>query len=159
MKNDTAFDQAEAGLAAMQHALKVCAETWNTVDEWLGSASTRQAAMDALWRMRRALEAAGYPTNESIRDNISWRGSVLESMERAGIGRGSDNEIRFRLLVDPPWAQASGPRLAEYVNGLRRYARHEEHCDVMRRGEPGVCTCGLAGVISPNVSTQLPGAA
>ena len=27
------------------------------VDEWLGSASTRQAATDCLWRLRRALES------------------------------------------------------------------------------------------------------
>lgn len=144
MSETDVLDRAEANLAAMQEALKVCAETWMTVDEWLGQASTRQAAMDALHRMRNALMRAGVDVNDSIRDNISWRGSLLSAMDRAGIGLAKDNEIRMRLVSDPNWDHASGPKLLDHLHGLRRFAQHEQSCDLVRWGDPGVCTCGRA---------------
>ena len=137
------LDRAEANLAAMRDALKVCAETWNTVDEWLGQASTHQAAMDALHRMRRALQRAGVDVNDSIRDNISWRGSLLAAMDRAGIGLAKDNEIRLRLVADPPWDHASGPLLLDHLHGLRRFATHTTRC-ALERG--GICDCGRAAL-------------
>lgn len=89
----------------------VCAlavETLTTVDDWQGHASTRQAAVDALFRLSRALQRAGFPSR--VTDDLRWRGSIIRALEQAGVGLDEDGvAVRVRMKRDQPWQHASGP--------------------------------------------------
>jgi hypothetical protein len=94
----------------LREVAQIATDTLQTVDEWLGMASTRQAATDALWRLTRALGRAGYPVR--VHDDLRWRGSIIRACEQAGIGLGEDHvTMRVRLDTDKPWQHASGPVL------------------------------------------------
>jgi hypothetical protein len=69
--------------------------------------------MDAIWRLRRALETAGF--DDPIHHDLDWRGSVLRAMDRAGIGCGEDDEIRLRSYGDRSWMSATGPRVRDVL--------------------------------------------
>ncbi len=91
----------------------IAADALRTIDTWLGQASTREAAMDAIWRLRRALGTAGFA--DPIHHDLDWRGSLLRAMDRAGIGCGEDDEIRVRLARDRSWMFATGPRVRDLL--------------------------------------------
>lgn len=76
--------------------LKVCdcaVEAIAQIEEWLGSASTRQAAEESIYRLRRALQRAGYEMKNGC---LEYRGSILRAMEHAGIGMDDEGVIRIR---------------------------------------------------------------
>jgi hypothetical protein len=83
----------ETRLKKLETLAQVAAETLTVIDDWLGHASTREAAEDSMRRLWRALQAVGF--NRNVRDNLGWRGSLLRAMDRAGIGCGGDDEIRL----------------------------------------------------------------
>ncbi len=95
---------------------QVAAETLTAIDDWLGSASTREAAEDSIRRLWRALQAVGFDGH--VRDNLGWRGSLLRAMDRAAIGHGEDDEIRLRTARDLPWMRATGPRVKDLLAGV-----------------------------------------
>ncbi len=92
------------------------AQTLETVDRWLGHASTHNAAMDALWRLRRALWSIGL---NGVRDDLDWRGSLIEALERVGFRAGEDGDIRELLPWQPGWQLAQGRSLSEVLAQLR----------------------------------------
>lgn len=106
--------------STIEAACGVAVEMLQTVDDWIGMASTRQAAVDAMWRLRRTLQRAGFRVH--VRDDLRWRGSILRALEQAGLGVGEDGIlVRVRMPDDQPWQHASGPivtpdRLASYVH-------------------------------------------
>ena len=103
-------------------AMSQCADAIQAVDEWLGQASTRQFAVDALWRARRALEAAGVPVSVRHEAGAGWRGSVFRALERCGLGwTGHEDQIRFRLAGQPNWADAAGPELGKWLEVCWRF--------------------------------------
>jgi hypothetical protein len=75
-------DALRAEVAQLRNLCDVANSAYSTVDEWLGQASTYQAAKDALWRMGRALRQAGYETDH--KNNLDWRGSILKELNDAG---------------------------------------------------------------------------
>jgi hypothetical protein len=100
----------------LRSVCEIAAQTSDQIQEWLGHASTRQAAVDSLWRMARALQRAGFNTGPR-RDNLDWRGSLLDELWEAGFYRGADGlmhlDPRRRLYGD-----AEGPTLREVVASL-----------------------------------------
>jgi len=100
-------------LKLLEAIASIAADALRSIDNWLGQASTREAAMDALWRLRRALGTAGFA--DPIHHDLDWRGSVLRAMDRAGIGCGEDDEIRLRLACDRSWMSATGPRVRDLL--------------------------------------------
>lgn len=104
-----------------QDALARCADAIEAVDAWLGQASTRQYALDALWRARRALEAAGEPVTIRNEAGPGWRGSVFRAIEVCGLGwTGYEDELRFRLAGQPRWSAPAGPNLREFLDACWR---------------------------------------
>lgn len=99
------------------------AQTLETVDRWLGHASTHNAAMDALWRLRRALWGIGL---NGVRDDMDWRGSLIEALERAGFRAGEDGDIREVLPWQPGWQFGQGRSLSEVLAQLRSVAAAAE---------------------------------
>lgn len=107
--------------------VELMAETVTELEDWLGHASTRQAADDALHRMGRALTAY-YGSDGVYRSAhpLQWRGLTWEAMDRAGIGWGEDDELRVRLPDDKRSSHATGPLVSE----------------ALRRDPPGCIPCG-----------------
>ncbi|HET9184345.1 MAG TPA: hypothetical protein VFP59_19660 [Candidatus Angelobacter sp.] len=103
--------QLYAELHALREIAGITAETLRTVDDWMGHASTREAAMDSLWRLRRLLERAGF---KMPLQHLEWRGQVLRALEEAGLGIGPDGAIRVRQPSDKYWQPATG-RLAREI--------------------------------------------
>jgi hypothetical protein len=101
----------DSRIKSLENLAQVAAETLTTMDEWLGQASTREAAEDSMRRLWRALQAAGF--SDRIREPLGWRGVLLRAMDRAGIGYGEDDEIRIRTALDRPWMWATGPRVRD----------------------------------------------
>ena len=82
-----------------------------SVDDWLGSASTRQAATDALRRLEVKLIAAGF--ERPTRSNLKFRGAILDDLERMGLLYDCrDGDLRF-FLPGERRCYGSGPRLAD----------------------------------------------
>jgi hypothetical protein len=99
-------------LRALRELAGITAETLRTVDEWLGQASTREAAMDALWRLKRILERVGFKTPL---EHLEWRGQIVRALEEAGLGVGTDGAIRVRQPKDKYWQPATGPLVREVL--------------------------------------------
>lgn len=101
----------------VKDALEKCAHAFTAINDWLGSASTRQYAMDAVWRAEKALNAAGVPVVMRT-DSEHWRGSVFRALEKCGLGwTGYEDDIRFRLAGQPNWSTAAGPKLEPFLKG------------------------------------------
>ena len=100
----------------------IASQTMTVIDEWLGSASTRQAATDSMWRLNRVLEQNGFPyENKHILD---WRGSILHELNDAGFYPNSPDAYgeHCRFVYDPSaperkriFGNAVGPTLKEVV--------------------------------------------
>lgn len=119
----------ETRLKKLETLAQVAAEALTAIDDWLGNASTREAAEDSIRRLWRALQAVGFDGH--VRDNLGWRGSLLRAMDRAGIGYGEDGEIRVRTAHDQPWMTATGPRVRDLLAGVSELSRGvdgEEMC-------------------------------
>jgi hypothetical protein len=95
----------------------ITAQTIQAVDNWLGHAGTREAAMDSLWRLMRILEAAGY---KKPLEHLEWRGQLVRAMEEAGIGLGDDGALRVRQPQDKYWEPATGPLIKEVLQAAQQ---------------------------------------
>lgn len=102
-------------LKSLRELAGIAAETLKAVDNWLGHAGTREAAMDALWRLTRILERAGFPTPL---EHLAWRGQLIRAMEEAGLGIGEDGAMRVRQAGDKYWEPASGPLIADVLSTI-----------------------------------------
>jgi hypothetical protein len=118
---------------AIREALEACAHALMAVDDWLGSASTRQYALDALWLARRRLEAAGVDFPRDV--GLGWRGSVFRALEKCGLGwTGYEDEIRFRLAGQPNWAAAAGPALHGFLEASWKFIELARSLQLERPG-------------------------
>lgn len=115
-----------------------------SVEEWLGSAGTREGATDALRRLEIKLMAAGF--QPPIGKNLNFRGSILDDLERMGLRYDCrDQELRF-FVPEETRCYASGPRLADFLaifhDGLQKGSGSlpptfgVERCGGERGGEP-----------------------
>jgi hypothetical protein len=137
----------EPRLKKLETLTQVAADTLMAIDDWLGNASTREAAEDSIRRLWRALQAVGF--NAHVRDNLGWRGSLLRAMDRAGIGYGEDDEIRVRTPQDKPWMRATGLRVKDLLADLSELPRGVE-------GEETCPRCGREQLwIDAEVRTRL----
>ena len=88
-----------------------------SIEDWQGSASTRQAVTDALRRLDVKLIAAGF--ERPTRSNLKFRGAILDDLERMGLRYDCrDGELRF-FLPGELRCNASGPRLADSLTMSR----------------------------------------
>lgn len=97
-----------------------CAKAFSAVDEWLGQAATRQAALDAMWRAMRLLNAAGFSV--SRRDALDWRGALVEELWDAGFYQGRDGLMHFDPEKQRRFGDAEGPTLKEVGEFFRQHA-------------------------------------
>lgn len=104
--------QLYAELHALREIAGITAETLRTVDDWMGHASTREAAMDSLWRLRRILERVGF---KMPLQHLEWRGQIVRALEEAGLGIGPDGAIRVRQPNDKYWQPATGRLVREIL--------------------------------------------
>ena len=96
------------------------------VQEWLGSAGTRQAATDAWRRLEIKLIAAGFQPR--IGKSLYFRGSILDDLERMGLRYDCrDDELHF-FTPGEARCYASGPRLADFLG---------DRATPLRRGASG----------------------
>jgi len=105
-------EKVYAELRRLRELAGIAAETLRTIDNWLGHASTREAAMEALWRFRRILEAVGFPMPL---DHLAFRGQIIRAMEESGVGLGEDGVLRLRQPTDKYWEPASGSPVKELL--------------------------------------------
>jgi hypothetical protein len=105
--------QLYAELHALREMAGITAETLRTVDDWMGHASTREAAMDSLWRLRRILERVGF---KLPLQHLEWRGQLVRALEEAGLGVGADGAIRVRQPQDKYWQPATGRLVREIIH-------------------------------------------
>jgi hypothetical protein len=101
----------------------VANQAYSCVDEWWGSASTKQAARDSMWRLGRALRQAGYDTD--YRDNIDWRGSILKELNDSGFYPSTNDPYNANapdFVYDPDapnnsriFGNAKGPTIRQIV--------------------------------------------
>jgi hypothetical protein len=99
-------------LKLLREIAGVTVETLRSVDDWLGHASTREAAMESLWRLTRILERAGFQVAHA---HLAWRGQIIRALEEAGLGLGDDDKVRLRSVADKYWKPASGPLITELL--------------------------------------------
>jgi hypothetical protein len=97
----------------LRFALLVAAETFCTVEDWLGQASTRNAAYDSLHRLRRVFGGLGLNPVSSKESPLEWRGSLVEGLEQVGCRMGYDGRLRRVLPGQPNHEFAKGETLAE----------------------------------------------
>jgi hypothetical protein len=117
----------------LRFALLVTSETLISIDNWLGHAGTREAAHDALWRLRRLLWGLGLnPVDSFNSPALSWRGSLIEALERSGFRGSEDGDIRRILPDQPGWELAKGETLAE---ALQQTVSEERLDQWFREGE------------------------
>jgi hypothetical protein len=107
-------------LQLLREVAAITAQTIRTVDAWLGESGTREAAMDALWRLMRVLGAAGY---KKPLEHLAWRGQLLRAMEEAGIGMGDDGNVRVRQPEDKPGEPATGTLVKEILQAAQPTTR------------------------------------
>lgn len=106
-------------LRRLREVAGIGAETLRTLDNWLGHASTREAAMESLWRFRRILESVGFPMPL---EHLAFRGQIIRAMEESGVGLGEDGVLRLRRPIDRYWEPASGPPLKEILQTVAQPA-------------------------------------
>jgi hypothetical protein len=102
-------------LKLLREIAGITVETLRSVDDWLGHASTREAAMESLWRLMRILERAGFQVPH---EHLAWRGQIIRALEEAGLGLGDDGRVRLRSVSDKYWEPASGPLIIELLGQL-----------------------------------------
>jgi hypothetical protein len=95
----------------------ITAQTIQAVDNWMGHAGSREAAMDSLWRLTRILEGAGY---KRPLDHLEWRGQLVRAMEEARIGLGDDGTLRVRQPQDKYWEPATGAVVKEILQAAQQ---------------------------------------
>jgi hypothetical protein len=108
-------------LQMLRELAGITADTLVTVENWLGSAGTREGAMDSLWRLARILKGMGYALPL---DNLQWRGQLARALDDAGLGLGSDNTIRIRQPQDRYWGAATGPAVKTILQGTVAESRN-----------------------------------
>lgn len=92
-------------------------DTLGTIDDWLGSASTQQAAKDSMWRLQRRLQQAGF--EYSWRNALEWRHVTLKELNEAGFFNSPDF-FRYDPTADKEkpyrvYGNAQGVTLKEFV--------------------------------------------
>lgn len=121
-----AFDNLEKENETLRGICQTARDTLGEIDDWLGSASTRQAAMDSLWRLQRRLQQAGFTYN--WRNALDWRHVTLKELNDAGFFNSADF-FRYDPTADKEqpyrvYGNAEGPTLKEFV--AQRNAMVEE---------------------------------
>jgi hypothetical protein len=110
-------------VAALRRLASIAQDAATQFSDWIGSASTRNATTDSMYRLARALDAAGYPYNSHR--CLDWRGSVLHELNDAGFFFSEEKEA---FVFDPdaekarPYrnhGNAVGPTLKEIAAQLR----------------------------------------
>lgn len=117
------LSQLEKENQALRDLSDLAAKASVTFEDWLGQASTMQAAKDAMWRLGRALRQNGYPSCD--RDDLDWRGSILKELNDAGFYPSTTDpyhDSKPDFVYDPEAPQnrrifgnAVGPTLVEIV--------------------------------------------
>jgi hypothetical protein len=110
-------NQVYRELHILRQVAGITAQTIQAIDNWLGHAGTREAAMDSLWRLMRILEAAGY---KKPLEHLEWRGQLVRAMEEAGIGLGNDGTMRVRQPQDKYWEPATGALIKEILQAAQQ---------------------------------------
>lgn len=120
MKQDVSNRMTTQGrLAQLETIAQAAFDACVSVEDWLGSAGSRQAAEDALRRLGIKLMAAGFerPTGR----NLDFRRAILDDLEGMGLRYDCrDDQLRF-YIRDEPGCYASGPRLADFLAIFRAY--------------------------------------
>jgi hypothetical protein len=91
-------------------------EAMLVIEEWLGNASTRQAAMDALWRLHKRFQQIGLNQGYRLGQNwspLDWRGCMGKALSDVGFGLSDEAPPQIRQLVST-W-DASGRTLGEVL--------------------------------------------
>lgn len=109
-------------LNALRELAAMTADTLRTVENWLGSAGTRESAMDSLWRLARHVQGLGYDLPV---ENLTWRGQLVRALEEAGLGIGADGTIRLRQSTDKYWQPATGEDIKSVLQrGIQPVSPH-----------------------------------
>jgi hypothetical protein len=111
-----AGNQIYRELHLLRDVADITAQTIQTVDNWLGQDGTKEAAMDALWRLMRILESAGY---KKPLEHLEWRGQLIRAIEEAGIGLGHDGNVRVRQPEDRNGEAATGALVKEILQAAQ----------------------------------------
>lgn len=104
-------------LAALRHLASIAQDAATQFEDWIGSASTRNATIDSMYRLSRALAKAGYPSNSTR--CLNWRGSLLRELNDAGFFFCEEKEAFVfdpEARKGPPYrthGNAVGPTLKE----------------------------------------------
>ncbi len=96
----------------LRFCLLVAVEMHCVVGNWLGHASTLNAVHDSRWRFIRVLWGLGI---NMVGSALTWRGSLIEALERARFRASEDGDIRRILPGQPGYEYAKGETLAEFV--------------------------------------------
>jgi hypothetical protein len=102
-------------LQMLRELAGITADTIVAIENWLGSAGTRESAMDSIWRLTRILQSFGY---RLPLENLKWRGQMVRALEESGLGMGSDGTIRVRMPEDKYWQPATGVPVKVILDGL-----------------------------------------
>jgi hypothetical protein len=119
----TARQAAERERDELKSMGLVAQQTLDEIDNWLGSASTRQAAMDSIWRLQRVLQQLGF--KHDWHNTLDWRGSLLKELNDAGFFSGEGGLFRYDPTADKEkpyrvYGNAVGMTIAEMVAELER---------------------------------------
>lgn len=169
-------DDLRRRIAELESVCHVAEQAYCCVDEWWGSASTKQAARDSMWRLGRALRQNGFKVVDY--DNLDWRGAILKELNDAGFYPSTNDPyhaVKPDFVYDPDapdnkriFGNAVGmtlkeiiARIAELEAGLGGLLTaidrstmgdlHHHTCPLWRMGNmPGdpPCTCGADNAVS-----------
>lgn len=111
------IDMLRAERDQLREVAKATRDTLTVIDEWLGSASTRHAAVDSMRRLERLLSAVGF--EYTWKGILDWRSSLIDELWQARFYSGPDGHWHY-VPGDPPpvFGNADGPTLAEIVGQL-----------------------------------------
>ena len=117
-----ALATAEGERDELRAVAKATRDTLTVIDEWLGMASTREAAIDSMRRLERMLSAVGF---EYIWKGIlDWRGSLVDELWNARFYAGPDHHWHYVPGdPEPKFGNAAGPELAEIVSVMENALR------------------------------------
>lgn len=125
-------------IVALRRLASIARDAATQFSDWIGQASTRNAAVDSMYRLSRALTHAGFPYNGDA--SLNWRGSILDELNAAGFFFCEEKEA-FVFDPDaekgPPYrnhGNAVGPTLKEVVAELAQQKAARERFESDARG-------------------------
>lgn len=115
-------DVAQGERDQLRAVAKATRDTLTVIDEWLGMASTREAAIDSMRRLERLLSAVGF--EYTWKGILDWRGSLIDELWQACFYVGPDGHWHYVPGGPPPvFGNADGPQLAEIVSVMENALR------------------------------------